>query len=174
RHSVSLTDTLRTIREALPHCHVSGGVSNVSFSFRGNEMVRQAIHSVFLYHAIKAGMDMGIVNAGAMSIYDELDPELREHVEDVVLNRRADATERLLALADRYKGSKGKPQAEDLSWRGKDVRARLSHALVHGIDQYVVEDTEEARLQAARPLDVIEGPLMDGMNVVGDLFGAGK
>ena len=173
-YAVDFIEATRTIRETLPHCHVSGGVSNVSFSFRGNEVVRQAIHSVFLYHAIKAGMDMGIVNAGAMSIYDELDPELREHVEDVVLNRRADATERLLALADRYKGSKGKPQAEDLSWRGKDVRARLSHALVHGIDQYVVEDTEEARLQAARPLDVIEGPLMDGMNVVGDLFGAGK
>src|SRR3546814_4484102 len=119
-------------------------------------------------------MDMGIVNAGAMSIYDELDPELREYVEDVVLNRREDATERLLALAELYKGSKGKSQAEDLSWREKDVRARLSHALVHGIDQYVGEDTEEARGLATRALDVIGGPLMDGMNVVGDLFGAGK
>ncbi|HEY9541045.1 MAG TPA: methionine synthase [Luteimonas sp.] len=173
-YAVDFIEATKIIRRTLPHCHISGGVSNVSFSFRGNEVVRQAIHSVFLYHAIKAGMDMGIVNAGAMSIYDELDPELREYVEDVVLNRREDATERLLALAERYKGSKGKSQAEDLSWREKDVRARLSHALVHGIDQYVVEDTEEARGQATRPLDVIEGPLMDGMNVVGDLFGAGK
>ncbi|HZW18833.1 MAG TPA: methionine synthase [Luteimonas sp.] len=173
-YAVDFIEAARIIRETLPHCHISGGVSNVSFSFRGNEVVRQAIHSVFLYHAIRAGMDMGIVNAGAMPIYDELDPELREHVEDVVLNRRPDATERLLALAERYKGSKGKAKAEDLSWREKPVRARLSHALVHGIDQYVVEDTEEARLQAKRPLDVIEGPLMDGMNVVGDLFGAGK
>src|SRR5690606_30827510 len=173
-YAVDFIEAARIIRRTLPHCHISGGVSNVSFSFRGNEVVRQAIHSVFLYHAIRAGMDMGIVNAGAMSIYDDLDPELREYVEDVVLNRRPDATERLLALAERYKGSKGKSQAEDLSWRGKDVRARLSHAPVHGIDEYVVEDTEEARLQAQRPLDVIEGPLMDGMNVVGDLFGAGK
>ncbi|GAA3917611.1 methionine synthase [Luteimonas lutimaris] len=173
-YAVDFIEAARIIRKTLPHCHISGGVSNVSFSFRGNEVVRQAIHSVFLYHAIRAGMDMGIVNAGAMPIYDELDPELREHVEDVVLNRRPDATERLLTLAERYKGSKGKAKAEDLSWREKPVRARLSHALVHGIDQYVVEDTEEARQQAERPLDVIEGPLMDGMNVVGDLFGAGK
>ncbi|MDN5781383.1 MAG: methionine synthase, partial [Luteimonas sp.] len=173
-YAVDFIEAARIIRKTLPHCHISGGVSNVSFSFRGNEVVRQAIHSVFLYHAISAGMDMGIVNAGAMPIYDELDPELREHVEDVILNRRADSTERLLALAERYKGKKGQSQAEDLSWREKDVRARLSHALVHGIDQYVEGDTEEARLQAKRPLDVIEGPLMDGMNVVGDLFGAGK
>ena len=173
-YAVDFIEATRIIRKTLPHCHVSGGVSNVSFSFRGNEVVRQAIHSVFLYHAIAAGMDMGIVNAGAIAIYDELDAELREHVEDVVLNRRPDATERLLALAERYKGSKGKSKAEDLSWREKDVRARLSHALVHGIDQYVEADTEEARLEATRPLDVIEGPLMDGMNVVGDLFGAGK
>ncbi|WP_417473756.1 methionine synthase [Luteimonas mephitis] len=173
-YAVDFIEAARIIRKTLPHCHISGGVSNVSFSFRGNEVVRQAIHSVFLYHAISAGMDMGIVNAGAMPIYDELDPELREHVEDVILNRRADATERLLALAERYKGKKGQSQAEDLSWRERDVRARLSHALVHGIDQYVEGDTEEARLQSERPLDVIEGPLMDGMNVVGDLFGAGK
>jgi 5-methyltetrahydrofolate--homocysteine methyltransferase len=173
-YAVDFIEAARIIRRTLPHCHISGGVSNVSFSFRGNEVVRQAIHSVFLYHAISAGMDMGIVNAGAMPIYDDLDPELREHVEDVILNRRPDATERLLALAERYKGKKGQSQAEDLSWRDKDVRARLSHALVHGIDQYVEGDTEEARLQSTRPLDVIEGPLMDGMNVVGDLFGAGK
>ena len=173
-YAVDFIEATRTIRATLPHCHVSGGVSNVSFAFRGNETVRQAIHSVFLFHAIRAGMDMGIVNAGALPIYDDLDPELREHVEDVILNRRADATERLLALAGRYKGRKGEARAEDLAWRERDVRARLAHALVHGIDQYVEADTEEARLQAARPLDVIEGPLMDGMNVVGDLFGAGK
>ncbi|MEN1928211.1 methionine synthase [Luteimonas sp. MJ250] len=173
-YAVDFIEATRIIRATLPHCHVSGGVSNVSFAFRGNETVRQAIHSVFLYHAIAAGMDMGIVNAGAMTIYDDIDPELREHVEDVVLNRRPDGTERLLTLAERYKGSKGKQQEEDLAWRDRDVRARLSHALVHGLDQYVVEDTEEARLLSTRPLDVIEGPLMDGMNVVGDLFGAGK
>ncbi|MEN1971539.1 methionine synthase [Luteimonas sp. MJ204] len=173
-YAVDFIEATRIIRATLPYCHVSGGVSNVSFAFRGNETVRQAIHSVFLYHAIAAGMDMGIVNAGAMTIYDDIDPELREHVEDVVLNRRPDGTERLLALAERYKGSKGKQQEEDLAWRDRDVRARLSHALVHGLDQYVVEDTEEARLLSTRPLDVIEGPLMDGMNVVGDLFGAGK
>ncbi|HVI60197.1 MAG TPA: methionine synthase [Luteimonas sp.] len=173
-YAVDFIEATRAIKATLPHCHVSGGVSNVSFSFRGNETVRQAIHSVFLYHAIKAGMDMGIVNAGAMPVYDEIEPELREHVEDVILNRRRDATERLLALAERYKGRKGEKKAEDLSWREKDVRARLSHALVHGIDQYVEADTEEARQEATRPLDVIEGPLMDGMNVVGDLFGAGK
>ena len=173
-YAVDFIEATRIIRKTLPHCHISGGVSNVSFSFRGNEVVRQAIHSVFLYHAIKAGMDMGIVNAGAMPIYDDLDIELREHVEDVILNRRTDATERLLLLADRYKGKKGQSQVEDLAWRDKPVQARLSHALVHGIDQYVEGDTEEARQLSARGLDVIEGPLMDGMNVVGDLFGAGK
>ncbi|TKR34215.1 methionine synthase [Luteimonas gilva] len=173
-YAVDFIEATRIIRQTLPHCHISGGVSNVSFSFRGNEPVRQAIHSVFLYHAIKAGMDMGIVNAGAMPIYDDLDPELRERVEDVILNRRKDSTERLLEIAERYKGKKGETKAEDLAWREKNVRQRLSHALVHGIDQYVEADTEEARLQATRPLDVIEGPLMDGMNVVGDLFGAGK
>ncbi|MBB1471897.1 methionine synthase [Luteimonas sp. MC1782] len=173
-YAVDFIEATRIIRATLPHCHVSGGVSNVSFSFRGNETVRQAIHSAFLYHAIAAGMDMGIVNAGALPIYDDLDPELREHVEDVILNRRPDSTERLLALAERYKGSKGQSKAQDLAWRDKDVRARLSHALVHGIDQYVETDTEEARQLSTRPLDVIEGPLMDGMNVVGDLFGAGK
>jgi 5-methyltetrahydrofolate--homocysteine methyltransferase len=173
-YAVDFIEATRIIKKTLPHCHVSGGVSNVSFSFRGNEPVRQAIHSVFLYHAIKAGMDMGIVNAGGMPIYDDLEPDLRERVEDVVLNRRKDSTERLLEIAERYRGKKGEAQVENLAWREKPVRERLSHALVHGIDQYVEIDTEEARLMSTRPLDVIEGPLMDGMNVVGDLFGAGK
>jgi 5-methyltetrahydrofolate--homocysteine methyltransferase len=173
-YAVDFIEATREIKATLPHCHVSGGVSNVSFSFRGNETVRQAIHSVFLYHAIKAGMDFGIVNAGALPIYDDLDPELRERVEDVVLNRRADGTERLLEIAERYKGKKGEAAVENHAWRDLPVRARLSHALVHGIDQYVEADTEEARALSTRPLDVIEGPLMDGMNVVGDLFGAGK
>ncbi|MFT3762191.1 MAG: methionine synthase [Pseudoxanthomonas sp.] len=173
-YAVDFIEATRIIRKTLPHCHVSGGVSNVSFSFRGNEPVRAAIHSVFLYHAIAAGMDMGIVNAGALPVYDDLDPELRERVEDVILNRRRDATERLLEIAERFKGKKGEKKAEDLAWRQKPVRERLAHALVHGIDAFVDADTEEARLQAVRPLDVIEGPLMDGMNVVGDLFGAGK
>src|SRR5688572_11488379 len=173
-YAVDFIEATRIIKQTLPHCHVSGGVSNVSFSFRGNELVRQAIHSVFLFHAIKAGMDMGIVNAGAMPIYDDLDPELRERVEDVVLNRRKDSTERLLETAERYKGKKGEAQVENLAWRDKPVRERLAHALVHGIDAFVDQDTEEARQLSTRPLDVIEGPLMDGMNVVGDLFGAGK
>ena len=173
-YAVDFIEATREIRRTLPHCHVSGGISNVSFSFRGNETVRQAIHAVFLYHAIRAGLDMGIVNAGALVIMDDLDAELRERVEDVVLNRRADATERLLEIAERYRGGKGAEKTEDLAWRQAPVAQRLSHALVHGIDQYAVEDTEEARLQSDRPLEVIEGPLMDGMNVVGDLFGSGK
>ncbi|TCT24530.1 methionine synthase [Thermomonas haemolytica] len=173
-YAVDFIEATRELRRRFPHCHVSGGVSNVSFSFRGNEPVRQAIHVVFLYHAIRAGMDMGIVNAGALPLYDDLDPLLRERVEDVVLNRRPDATERLLEIADNYRKKKGEKKAEDLAWRQQPVAARLSHALVHGIDQYVEADTEEARQAAARPLDVIEGPLMAGMNVVGDLFGAGK
>ncbi|QYR53841.1 methionine synthase [Lysobacter soyae] len=173
-YAVDFIEAARELRRRFPLSHISGGVSNVSFSFRGNETVRQAIHVVFLYHAIKAGMDMGIVNAGALPLYDDLDPELRERVEDVVLNRRSDATERLLEIADKFKGKKGEKKVEDLRWRDAPVAARLSHALVHGIDQYVELDTEEARLAATRPLDVIEGPLMDGMNVVGDLFGAGK
>ncbi|MCB1573811.1 MAG: methionine synthase [Xanthomonadales bacterium] len=177
-YAVDFIEATRIIRRSLPHCHVSGGVSNVSFSFRGNEPVRAAIHAVFLYHAIAAGMDMGIVNAGALPIVDDLDPELRERVEDVVLNRRHDATERLLEIAERYKrGSRdtapGNAEEKD-AWRSLPVARRLAHALVHGIDAYVETDTEEARLEATRPLDVIEGPLMDGMNVVGDLFGAGK
>jgi 5-methyltetrahydrofolate--homocysteine methyltransferase len=173
-YAVAFIEGARELKRRFPFSHISGGVSNVSFSFRGNEPVRQAIHVVFLYHAIKAGMDMGIVNAGALPLYDDLDPELRERVEDVVLNRRADATERLLEIADRFKGRKGEKKTEDLAWREKPVRERLSHSLVHGIDQYIEADTEEARAQSSRPLDVIEGPLMDGMNVVGDLFGAGK
>ena len=173
-YAVDFIEATRELKRRFPASHVSGGVSNVSFSFRGNEPVRQAIHVVFLYHAIAAGMDMGIVNAGALPLYDDLDSELRERVEDVVLNRRRDATERLLEIAERYKGRKGEQKTEDLAWRDKPVRERLSHSLVHGIDQYIDADTEEARLQATRPLDVIEGPLMDGMNVVGDLFGAGK
>ncbi|WP_346949280.1 dihydropteroate synthase, partial [Dyella sp.] len=173
-YAVDFIEATRELKRRFPLSHISGGVSNVSFSFRGNNTVREAIHSVFLYHAIKAGMDMGIVNAGALMIYDEVPAELRERVEDVVLNRRADATERLLEIADNYKAKKGEVVVENLAWREKPVRERLSHALVHGIDAFVEADTEEARQLAARPLDVIEGPLMDGMNVVGDLFGAGK
>jgi 5-methyltetrahydrofolate--homocysteine methyltransferase len=173
-YAVDFIEATRIIKATLPGCHVSGGVSNVSFSFRGNETVRQAIHAVFLYHAIAAGMDMGIVNAGALPIVDDLDPELRERVEDVVLNRRKDATERLLEIAERYKAKKGDVVVENLAWRALPVRERLAHALVHGIDAFVEADTEEVRAQSTRPLDVIEGPLMDGMNIVGDLFGAGK
>ncbi len=173
-YAVDFIEAARELRRRFPHSHISGGVSNVSFSFRGNEAVRQAIHVVFLYHAIRAGMDMGIVNAGALPLYDDLDADLRERVEDVVLNRRSDGTERMLDIADRFKGKKGEKKVENLVWREAPVAQRLSHSLVHGIDQYVVEDTEEARQQSSRPLDVIEGPLMDGMNVVGDLFGAGK
>ncbi|RAO75185.1 methionine synthase [Dyella jiangningensis] len=173
-YAVDFIEATRELKRRFPDSHISGGVSNVSFSFRGNDPVREAIHTVFLYHAIKAGMDMGIVNAGALMIYDDVPEELRERVEDVVLNRRADATERLLEIAEKFKAKKGEAVVENLAWREKPVRERLSHALVHGIDQFVNEDTEEARQLSTRPLDVIEGPLMDGMNVVGDLFGAGK
>jgi len=173
-YAVDFIEAARELKRRFPHSHISGGVSNVSFSFRGNEPVRQAIHVVFLYHAIRAGMDMGIVNAGAMPLYDDLDADLRERVEDVVLNRRPDGTDRLLEIADRYKGKKGEKRVEDLAWRDKPVPARISHALVHGIDQWIEIDAEEARTLSTRPLDVIEGPLMAGMNVVGDLFGAGK
>ncbi|MEA2905124.1 MAG: 5-methyltetrahydrofolate--homocysteine methyltransferase, partial [Alphaproteobacteria bacterium] len=174
-YGVAFIEGTRWIRQNLPHVHISGGVSNLSFSFRGNEPVREAMHSVFLYHAIKAGMDMGIVNAGQMAVYDDLDPELREACEDVVLNRRPDASERLLALAERYRGGQGMEKKEaDLAWREWPVEKRLSHALVHGITDFIEADTEEARGKAERPLHVIEGPLMDGMNVVGDLFGSGK
>jgi 5-methyltetrahydrofolate--homocysteine methyltransferase len=167
-------EATRQIKASLPHVLVSGGVSNVSFSFRGNDPVREAMHSVFLYHAISAGMDMGIVNAGQLAIYAEIDPELRDVVEDVILNRRPDATERLLEMAGKYKGEAGTKRQADTQWRNLPVAKRLEHALVKGIDDFIIEDTEEARLTFERPLQVIEGPLMDGMNVVGDLFGSGK
>jgi 5-methyltetrahydrofolate--homocysteine methyltransferase len=173
-YGVAFIEAARWIRTNLPHVHVSGGVSNLSFSFRGNEPVREAMHSVFLYHAIQAGMDMGIVNAGQMAVYDDLEAELREACEDVVLNRRPDAAERLLALAQRYRGQGKEKKEADLAWRERPVEERLSHALVHGITDFVEGDVEEARRKAERPLHVIEGPLMDGMNVVGDLFGSGK
>src|SRR5512136_3058437 len=172
-YAVDFIDATRWIRAHLPHAKVSGGVSNVSFSFRGNEPVREAIHTVFLYHAIRAGMTMGIVNAGQLGVYDEIPPELRERVEDVVLNRRPDATERLVAFAETVK-AQGRAVVEDLAWRAESVEARLAHALVKGITTHIIEDTEEARRKYARPIQVIEGPLMAGMNVVGDLFGAGK
>ncbi|MFL5039882.1 MAG: methionine synthase [Xanthobacteraceae bacterium] len=173
-YGVAFIEAARQIRKDLPHVHISGGVSNLSFSFRGNERVREAMHSVFLYHAIKAGMDMGIVNAGQITVYDDVDPELREACEDVVLNRRKDAAERLLALAERFRGHGQERKEADLAWREWPVGKRLSHALVHGITDFITEDVEEARQQADRPLSVIEGPLMDGMNVVGDLFGSGR
>nr|WP_321362400.1 methionine synthase [uncultured Hyphomonas sp.] len=173
-YAVDFIEATRIIRDTCPGCHISGGLSNVSFSFRGNEPVRRAMHSVFLYHAIPAGLDMAIVNAGQLDIYDDIEPELRERVEDVILNRRDDATERLVDIAEGLKGQKGKAKVKDLSWREAPVNKRLEHALVHGITEFIDQDTEEARLQVERPLHVIEGPLMDGMNVVGDLFGSGK
>jgi 5-methyltetrahydrofolate--homocysteine methyltransferase len=174
-YAVDFIEATREIKQTLPHALISGGVSNVSFSFRGNNSVREAIHAVFLYHAIHAGMDMGIVNAGQLAVYDEIPDVLRERVEDVILNRRDDATERLLDVAEQFKGEGGAvARQEDLSWREQPPAQRLAHALVKGIDQYIVEDTEAVRLESQRPLDVIEGPLMDGMNIVGDLFGDGK
>jgi len=175
-YGLDFIEATRLIKESLPHVLVSGGVSNVSFSFRGNNIVREAIHSVFLYHAIKNGMDMGIVNAGQLAIYEDLPKDLRDAVEDVVLNRRDDGTERLLDVAEQYKGQKSasRTDAKDLSWRELPIEKRIEHALVNGIDEFVIDDAEEARLAATRPLDVIEGPLMAGMNVVGDLFGEGK
>ena len=177
-YAVDFIEATRTIKQTLPYARISGGVSNVSFSFRGNEPVRRAIHSVFLYHAIKAGMDIGIVNAGDLPVYDDIDAELREAVEDVILNRpqrhNVSNTEWLVDLAPKYKGEKGQVEAKTLAWREGSVEDRLKHALVHGITEFIEADTEEARQQAERPLHVIEGPLMAGMNVVGDLFGAGK
>src|SRR5271163_3220637 len=174
-YGVAFIEATRKIRRDLPHVHISGGVSNLSFSFRGNEPVREAIHAVFLYHAIQAGMDMGIVNAGQLAVYEAIDPDLREACEDVVLNRRPDATERLLAIAERFRSAGAKEaKPQDLGWREWPVDKRIAHALVNGLTDHIEADTEEARLQAKRPLDVIEGPLMAGMNVVGDLFGAGK
>ena len=174
RYAIDFIQAAARIRKTLPHVHISGGVSNISFSFRGNEPVRQAMHSAFLFHAIKAGMDMGIVNAGQLSVYQDIPTPLREAVEDVLFDRREDATEKLLEVAQKYKGGAAATETQDAEWRSLPVEARLTHALVHGIDAYVVEDTEECRLRASRPLDVIEGPLMAGMNVVGDLFGDGK
>ena len=173
RYGIDYLEAVRWIRANLAHARVSGGVSNLSFSFRGNDAVREAMHTAFLYHAVRAGMSMGIVNAGQLGVYEELQPELREHVEDVIFNRRADATERLIELASRVK-SGARSAAKDEAWRAAGVEERLTHALVNGISAHIVADTEEARRGRARPIEVIEGPLMDGMNVVGDLFGAGK
>ncbi|MFN5717630.1 MAG: B12-binding domain-containing protein, partial [Bradyrhizobium sp.] len=173
-YGVDFIEATRWIRQNLPGAHISGGVSNLSFSFRGNEPVREAMHSVFLYHAIHAGMDMGIVNAGQMIVYDDIDPELRQTCEDVILNRDPGASERLLALAEKFRGKEKQTKEQDLAWREWPVEKRLSHALVHGITEFIEADTEAARQNASRPLDVIEGPLMAGMNVVGDLFGDGK
>ncbi|QHL91287.1 methionine synthase [Sphingomonas changnyeongensis] len=174
RYAIDFIEATREIKARCPHVHISGGVSNLSFSFRGNEPVRRAMHSVFLYHAIQAGMDMGIVNAGQLDVYDAIDPELREACEDVIWDRRDDATERLIALAEKYRGGDAVAEKQAEEWRSWPVARRLEHALVKGIDAHVVDDTEEARQAFARPIEVIEGPLMDGMNVVGDLFGAGK
>jgi 5-methyltetrahydrofolate--homocysteine methyltransferase len=173
-YGLAFIEATRQIKAKLAHVHVSGGVSNLSFAFRGNEAVRQAMHSVFLYHAIAAGLDMAIVNAGQITIYDDIEPALRELCEDVVLNRRADATDRLLEAAGRYRGEGVKSKEKDLAWREAPIAERLKHALVHGINDYIEADTEAARRQAGKPIEVIEGPLMAGMNVVGDLFGAGK
>jgi 5-methyltetrahydrofolate--homocysteine methyltransferase len=174
RYALDFIEACSEIRARCPHAHISGGLSNLSFSFRGNEPVRRAMHSIFLYHAIPAGLDMAIVNAGQLDVYDAIDPELREACEDVILDRRDDATERLVTLAERYRGSDPVREKAEAEWRGWPVAKRLEHALVKGIDAFVVEDAEEARLEADRPIHVIEGPLMDGMNVVGDLFGSGK
>jgi 5-methyltetrahydrofolate--homocysteine methyltransferase len=178
RYAIDFIEASREIRRRCPGTHISGGLSNLSFSFRGNEPVRRAMHSVFLYHAIPAGMDMGIVNAGQLDVYDAIDPELREACEDVILDRRDDSTERLVALAERFKGTDEVEEKKLAEWRSMPVGERLSYALVKGIDAHIVDDTEEARQQVAesggRPIEVIEGPLMDGMNVVGDLFGSGK
>jgi 5-methyltetrahydrofolate--homocysteine methyltransferase len=174
RYALDFIEACREIKKNCPHVHLSGGLSNLSFSFRGNEPVRRAMHSVFLYHAIPAGLDMAIVNAGQLDVYDHVDPELREACEDVILDRRDDSTERLVTLAEKYLGSDPVREKAEAEWRGWAVEKRLEHALVKGIDAFVVEDTEEARLLKARPIEVIEGPLMDGMNVVGDLFGSGK
>jgi len=172
-YAKAFIDATRTIKETLPSVHISGGVSNLSFSFRGNDGVREAMNSAFLYHAVQAGMDMGIVNAGQLAVYDDINQDLRERVEDVLFNRRKDATERLVDIAEEYRGVK-RSQEKDLSWRENSVAKRLSYALVEGIVEFIEDDTEEARQQFDRPIEVIEGPLMDGMNVVGDLFGAGK
>ena len=173
-YAVDFIEATARIRKELPGAHVSGGVSNISFSFRGNEPVREAMHSAFLYHAISKGMDMGIVNAGQLAIYEDIEPSLKEAVEDVLLNRRPDGTDKLLEIAEKFRGQKGESKEQDTAWRETPVEARLSHALINGITDFIEDDTEEARLKLPRPLNVIEGPLMDGMNTVGDLFGEGK
>ncbi|MDB5715523.1 MAG: Methionine synthase, partial [Sphingomonadales bacterium] len=173
-YAVDFIEACKEIRVRCPHAHISGGLSNLSFSFRGNEPVRRAMHSIFLYYAIPAGLDMAIVNAGQLDVYDTIDPELRDACEDVILNRREDGTERLVNLAEKYRGTDAVAEKAAEEWRGWPVTKRLEHALVKGIDMYVVDDTEECRQAFARPIEVIEGPLMDGMNVVGDLFGSGK
>ncbi|NJC04305.1 5-methyltetrahydrofolate--homocysteine methyltransferase [Sphingomonas kaistensis] len=174
RYAIDFIEALREIKRRCPHVHFSGGLSNLSFSFRGNEPVRRAMHSVFLYHAIPAGLDMAIVNAGQLDVYDAIDPELRDACEDVIFDRRPDATERLITLAERFRGTDVQQEVREAAWRSWPVRERLAHALVKGIDAHVVDDTEEARHSVKRPIEVIEGPLMDGMNIVGDLFGSGK
>src|SRR3990170_5900029 len=177
-YAVDYIRAVKWIKENLPYARTSGGVSNLSFAFRGNDTVRRAMHSVFLYHAIPAGLDMAIVNAGELDIYDTIDPVLREACEDVILCRRPDATERLIALAESYRGRSAEDDKQAAEWRSLPVSDRLAPALAQGIDAHIVEDTEEARLTVAanggRPIEVIEGPLMDGMNIVGDLFGSGK
>ena len=176
-HRLNALDFIRAtkwVKENLPHAHVSGGVSNVSFSFRGNNVVREAMHSVFLYHAIKAGMNIGIVNPTMLEVYDDIPKDLLEHVEDVMLDRRDDATERLLEFAETVKNNKSEKNKVDLSWREEALQDRITRALVKGIDTYILEDVEEARQQSEKPIQVIEGHLMTGMNVVGDLFGSGK
>lgn len=173
-YAVDFLEACRLIKAKLPHARISGGVSNVSFSFRGNNAVRESIHAVFLFHAIKAGMDMAIVNAGAMPVYEDIDADLRARIEDLLLNRRDDATERMLEVAEKHKGGASAAKKADLTWRKQDVEGRLTHALVHGLTDFIDADTEEARLAADKPLEVIEGPLMNGMNVVGDLFAEGK
>jgi 5-methyltetrahydrofolate--homocysteine methyltransferase len=172
-YAINFIEAARLIKAACPGVKISGGISNLSFSFRGNDVVREAIHAAFLYHAIKAGLDMGIVNAGQLVVYEDIPKDLLEHVEDVIFNRRPDATERMVAYAEQVKGA-GKKREQDLSWRDKPVGERISYALVHGVVDFIEQDAEEARQQLGRPIDVIEGPLMDGMKIVGDLFGAGK
>ncbi|NCN95797.1 MAG: dihydropteroate synthase, partial [Bdellovibrionales bacterium] len=173
-YAVNFIEAVREIKKVCPGALTSGGVSNISFSFRGNNLVREAMHSAFLYHAIAAGLDMGIVNAGMLQLYEDIPPELKEHVEDVLFNRREDATERMVELAERLKGTGEKKEAEVLKWREGTLEERISHSLVHGIVQFIDQDTEEALKKYGKPLLVIEGPLMDGMKVVGDLFGSGK
>ena len=172
-YAINFIEATRLIKATCPVVKISGGISNLSFSFRGNDIVREAIHAAFLFHAIKAGLDMGIVNAGQLAVYEDIKPDLLQHVEDVIFNRRPDATERLVAFADQVKGA-GKKRETDIAWRDAPVEQRIAYALVHGVVDFIEVDAEEARVKLGRPIDVIEGPLMDGMKTVGDLFGAGK